>query len=356
MKSTQLFRHLPICLSLLVFTGSILPLSTWAKTAPRLEFPTWLNNLKRDAVAENISAALLDKVFADLQRAPKIPASNSNRRVGKENLSDYINRILTLDRINDIRQEYDQNQALKNTAIAFGVAPRLLLAMSAINSDFGKNKTNYPVITTLTAWAYFKPKSPQHRRELLAALQLLNSKQVTLEQLLGNRQGQLGNTLILPSQYAQVAIDQNGNGKIDIWNEAEDQWAAMAKLVILNGWNESQIWGRAVIVPKDADKTQFGINQLWDIGHWQELGVVMLDGSELIYSDYFGAIFTPEGSDGPAFLIYDNYYSLLRIRRSHSYSLATVILSDLIVTPIIEEAYPISFTEKSIEFTEQPIQ
>ena len=58
--------------------------------------------------------------------------------------------------------------------------------------------------------------------------------------------GAMGQCQFMPSSFLKYGIDENKDGKIDIWSDKEDLFASMANYLSKNGWNDRYIWGRAV--------------------------------------------------------------------------------------------------------------
>ena len=61
---------------------------------------------------------------------------------------------------------------------------------------------------------------------------------------------------------------------------------------------------------------------------WAEAGVRNTDGGALPVKDLTARLVIPAGSDGPAFLVYSNFDSILDWNRSNYYALAVGHLSD----------------------------
>ena len=61
---------------------------------------------------------------------------------------------------------------------------------------------------------------------------------------------------------------------------------------------------------------------------WAEAGVLNADGGALPTKNLTARLVMPAGSDGPAFLVYSNFDSILDWNRSNYYALAIGHLSD----------------------------
>ena len=64
------------------------------------------------------------------------------------------------------------------------------------------------------------------------------------------------------------------------------------------------------------------------LADWNALGVRRLNGDDLPDVDIKASIVRPDGANGPAFLAYGNYRSILRYNCSDYYALSVGMLSD----------------------------
>ena len=61
---------------------------------------------------------------------------------------------------------------------------------------------------------------------------------------------------------------------------------------------------------------------------WASMGVRKLNGEPLTQTGEPSAIFLPAGARGPAFLVHENFYAILKYNVATSYALAVSVLSD----------------------------
>jgi len=61
---------------------------------------------------------------------------------------------------------------------------------------------------------------------------------------------------------------------------------------------------------------------------WAKAGVTKIDGSPLPTRDLKAAMIFPDGVDGSAYLVYDNYRSILRYNCAHLYAVTVGELAD----------------------------
>ncbi len=86
-------------------------------------------------------------------------------------------------------------------------------------------------------------------------------------------------------------------------------------------------------LPPGFDPALADLDVVKRLGEWQALGVRREDGSALPTRDLKASIVRPGGAGGPAYVVYDNYRSILRWNRSLYFATAVGHLSDRISGP-----------------------
>ncbi|MGB2438604.1 MAG: lytic murein transglycosylase, partial [Candidatus Puniceispirillaceae bacterium] len=138
----------------------------------------------------------------------------------------------------------------------------------------------------------------------------------------------------MPSSFLSYAVDWDGDGKRDIWGTKPDVFASTAYYLSKAGWRDDITWGRKVTLPKSFSMDGKNPKALADgkisakLPVWAEAGVRNTDGGALPARDLSARLVMPAGSDGPAFLVYSNFDSILDWNRSNYYALAIGHLSD----------------------------
>ena len=129
-------------------------------------------------------------------------------------------------------------------------------------------------------------------------------------------------------------FDWNGDGKRDIWETEADVFASTAYYLAEAGWRDDVTWGRAVALPADLllngkKPKALADAKIWlRLSDWSKAGVLKKDGSPLPSRNLKARLVLPSGPQGPAFLVYSNFDSILAWNRSNYYALAIGHLSD----------------------------
>jgi membrane-bound lytic murein transglycosylase B len=227
----------------------------------------------------------------------------------------------------------------------FGVQPRFIVALWGIESSFGRHKGGYPVVQALATLAHDGRRSAYFRKELFNALAILDEGHILVADMTGSWAGAMGQNQFMPSSFLSYAVDYDGDGRRDIWKSEVDVFASTANYLARSGWRDDQTWGRQVklpealkatiagLMPKDPPKGCRALRRLTvqkRLGEWQKLGVRRLDGRDLPRRELPASLVFPDGAEGPAFLVYNNFRVALKWNCSILFATAVGLLADRI--------------------------
>ncbi|MFW9606320.1 MAG: lytic murein transglycosylase, partial [Pseudomonas sp.] len=210
----------------------------------------------------------------------------------------------------------------------YGVPRQILVAVWGMESNFGSNMGDNNVIRALATLA-FEGRRPQFASEqLLAALQILQQGDVTPERMLGSWAGAMGQTQFIPSTYQQHAVDFDGDGRRDIWTSSADALASTANYLKSSGWQRGQQWGIEVNLPPTFDYALADMDLRKSVAEWRALGIRPIGALYGSAADAQSAsLLLPAGYRGPAFLVFDNFRSILRYNNSAAYAMGVSLLA-----------------------------
>jgi membrane-bound lytic murein transglycosylase B len=311
----------------------------------RPSFSEWLAGVKADALARGIRQDVVDEALATVEEP--VPVVIERDRAQAEtvlSIEKYIARAMT-PKVRAAARENFQNhrELLDEVGARYGVAPKILVAIWGIESNFGRFAGVRPTIPALATLAWDRRRAAFFRGELLDALEILNRGDIDLEHLRGSWAGAMGQVQFMPSSYLQWAEDFDGDGRRDIWSTPADVFASIANYLKGHGWTSDEPWGREVKLSADARKRVINDVERRDgacvatremtvalpIARWNELGVRSTSGKRIPLP--------PAGSDLRAslvsgttrhFLVYGNYDALLAYNCAHSYALTVGLLAD----------------------------
>lgn len=297
------------------------------------EFPGYVEQLKNQARQQGISQGTIDSAFTNVHFIDRVINSDRNQLEKKITLDDYLTRVLPAAKIEQGRVNYQQNlPALNQASARYGVQPQYIVALWAMESNFGKIQGKEDVFSALATLGFEGRREAFFTKELMAALKIVDSGHATSEMMKGSWAGAMGQSQFMPSSYLNYGADGDSDGKIDIWNNTNDVFASTANYLSTEGWKANQSWGQEVKLPVGFDTSKTGLknNQMHPASYWQQQGITQLDGSALSSNASRAWVITPDDLQGRAFLVYDNFRTIMRWNRSTYFALSIGMMADAV--------------------------
>ncbi len=315
---------------LAALTATLLPCAVHAQETRT--FDAFLADVRTEALGRGIRAQTLDVALADVTPLARVIELDRAQPEFTLTFEQYLNGRVTASRIARGKQMLAENrELLAQIEAKYGVQPRFIVALWGLESDFGRVTGTFSVVQALATLAYDDRRAAYFRRELLSALTIIDQGHITAAAMRGSWAGAMGQAQFMPSTFLTAAADFDGDGKRDIWTNKADVFASAAQLLARNGWQGDQTWGRPVRVPDNFNPSLAGLNTQKPIGEWQELGVRLPDGGALPTRQLQSSIVLPQaGAKSPAYLVYNNYRSLLRWNNAALFAVAVGTLADRI--------------------------
>lgn len=292
-------------------------------------FAAWKEAFRREALTKGISAATLDKALAGVRPIPRVIKHDRRQPEFTQTFWRYIDL-----RVNDARIERGREMLRKHGPLLdhvwrkYKVPPRFLVAFWGLESNYGAHFGGYPVIEALVTLAYDKRRSKFFRAQLLDALRIIDKGDISLDKMRGSWAGAMGNLQFIPSTFVRYAVDEDGDGRRDIWNSLPDTFGSAANYLSTIGWRGNESWGREVKLPANFDFGLAASSVSKPLAEWATLGVRRVDGKPLPKADISARLVLPAGFQGPAFLTYTNFEKILNWNRSTHYAIAVGHLAD----------------------------
>ncbi|HBH61691.1 MAG TPA: lytic murein transglycosylase, partial [Nitrospiraceae bacterium] len=132
----------------------------------------------------------------------------------------------------------------------------------------------------------------------------------------------------MPSTFVKFAVDEDKDGRKDIWHSLPDVFGSAANFLSGNGWDAEYTWGRQVKVPQGFDQNMTGLDMERPLAEWNRMGVRRVTGKNLPHINIQASLIQPSGSTGPSFLVYQNFRAIMSWNPSHLYALAVCHLAD----------------------------
>lgn len=297
-------------------------------------FADWLDGVRQEARDRGISEATLTAALAGAQPIDRVLELDQKQPEFTLTFQQYLDRVVTADRVERGRRRLVEHGALlEEVGRQYGVAPRFIVALWGIETDYGRLTGGFPVVHALATLAYDGRRSAYFRKELMQALTILEGGHISPEDMRGSWAGAMGQCQFMPSSFLQFARDHDADGRIDIWKTPADVFASAANYLSSSGWKPGQTWGRAITLPAGFDAALVNGKVQKSLSEWQALGVRRADGGALPANPEVRAALVTAEPGGPAFLVYDNFRTVLKWNRSIFFGLAVGHLADRIATP-----------------------
>ena len=298
-----------------------------------LSFAQWKQQLREQALAQGIDARVFDRVFTGVVPNPDVIKADSSQPEFTRPVWDYLDGAVSPSRIGRGRVLMAQHSALlERIEQRYGVDAPVLVAIWGLESNFGNNIGSHSVIRSLATLAYEGRRQAFWRTQLLAALKILQNGDVEPDNMVGSWAGAMGQTQFMPTTYNEHAVDFDGDGRRDLWQSPADALASAAHYLSASGWRARQPWGFEVRLPAQFDYALADPSVRKTLAQWRALGVNAY-ASHAASDQSMATLVLPAGYRGPAFLLLDNFRSILRYNNSTSYALAIGLLSDNLKAP-----------------------
>ena len=307
---------------------SISPSNAVSLAKPQ-SFAQWRSELRMEALKQGITPLLFEQSFAGLTPDPQVIAADQSQPEFSRPVWEYLDSAVSSWRVARGKALLaEQAKTLDSIEQRYQVEPSVLVAVWGMESSFGRQIGDKSVIRSLATLAYEGRRSAFWRTQLLAALHILQEGDITINGMVGSWAGAMGQTQFMPATYRQYAVDFDGNGRRDIWRSSADALASAANYLSLSGWQHGQPWGFEVQLPNTDFDYAIADGQLKKtISQWQALGVKPRAKINPHLGQQQATLFLPSGHQGPAFLLLDNFRSILKYNNSTSYALAIGLLS-----------------------------
>ena len=292
----------------------------------RADFAECVASLRAEASRAGISAKTLDAAFNGLQPDMKVLDLQQRQPEFKTPVWDYVDGLVEAERVADGKAAMArESRALARAEETYGVSRYMLAAIWGVESNFGQNMGQRPLVQSLSTLACLGERASYFRGELMATLKIIDRGDVPADKLNGSWAGAFGQTQFMPSTFLRLAVDFEGDGRRDIVDSAPDALASTAHYLSKSGWRSGLPWGFEVKLPPGYSGPS-GRKARQSMSFWSAKGLTRIDGRPLGGGD--AALLLPAGRDGPAFLVTRNFDAVYSYNAAESYTLAACVLSD----------------------------
>ncbi len=314
-----------------VLLGVLLAGGAMAQDEEAESFAEWREGVRSEALSLGISAATFDAAFSGIEPIPRVIELDRSQPEVTITFAQYLERVVPESRVELGRKLLAKHRdLLEPIGREYGVPPRFIVALWGIETSFGNFLGGFPVIGALATLAHDGRRSAYFRGELLDALRILEDGHIAPDAMVGSWAGAMGQSQFMPSSFVRYAVDYDGDGKRDIWGTHADVFASAANYLSQAGWRSGETWGREVRLPAGFDPALADLKVKRTLDQWQAMGLRRANGADLPQASMSGSVVLPGGEEGPAYLVYDNYRTIMRWNRSFYFATSVGLLADRI--------------------------
>jgi len=315
-------------LPFVLFVFLLVPNVTHATT-----FDSWLLQTKAEARAQGISEATINAALNGIYPIQRVIELDGKQPEKKKTFAQYKKMIVNPIRIKrgrEMMQRY--HRELDAVEAQYGVPKQFIVALWGIETNYGANTGGFNVISALATLAWEGRRAAFFKKELINALKIIDAGHISADKMKGSWAGAMGQNQFMPSSFNAYAVDQNGDGRRDIWGTALDVFGSSANYLKKNGWIPGERWGRRVLLPSNFPANLVSTKIRKPLSAWTAMGIRKFDGSPLPNENMMASIVAPDGLAGEAYIVYNNYQVIMDWNRSTYFATSVGLLADKIAS------------------------
>ena len=294
------------------------PLTAFADTPCGGPFTTFIEGLKTEAAASGIAPGTADAFLANVGLDPSVLRADQKQGVFQIPFVDFSRRLISNDRINRGRSNGQKYDAVFDRIEAnYGVDRGVLLAFWAFETDYGTFQGDFNTANALVTLAHDCRRPELFRPQIFAAMELFARGDFNPNTTTGAWAGEIGMVQMLPYDILENGVDGDGDGVVSLKTSPADALTSGGKMLQSLGWRAGEPWLAEVVLPRDFDWSQTGLETAKPISEWSALGVEPRNGP--LVEGLQASVLIPQGRNGPAFIAYPNFRVYFEWNQSFTY-------------------------------------
>jgi len=223
------------------------------------------------------------------------------------------------------------NRASKETGVPISV----LVGILGVETSFGRIMGRYKVIDSLyTLTVGYPPRSAFFRQQLINLFYLVREENIAIETVRGSYAGAMGAPQFIPSSYRNFAIDGDGDGLIDLFENWDDIVMSVANYLKVNGWQSQQdIFSEATL--SDLSKKKYaskGLKPKFTVAELKQNG---LNFNTTLHGESPAQIIELEGENiTETYIGFHNFFVITTYNRNVMYALSVILLGQNIESAV----------------------
>jgi membrane-bound lytic murein transglycosylase B len=241
----------------------------------------------------------------------------------------YQQNQLPLSRINKAIQFLQQNKTtFDQIEHQYKVPRERIVALWAIESNFGGYTGNFHVPSVLATLAYDGRRAELFTNQLLDALKIIDKGHIESRAMTGSWAGAMGQSQFMPSSFLRYAVDFTKDGTADIWRAKPDVWASIANYLSTEGWDFDKPVTLPVTLPQGFVITENLEKEYHALSEIRAMGIqVAYAGND----NPLVKVIAPDRSlNKQSFIVFKNFSVLMHWNKSYFFGLTAAKLGDMI--------------------------
>lgn len=237
---------------------------------------------------------------------------------------------------------------LQRASKEYGVPEEIIVSLIGVETFYGKNKGNFPVLDTLATLAFhYEPRAKFFKAELEQFLLYAREENADPRSFYGSYAGAMGYPQFISSSIRNYAVDFMKTGRRDLHNNPGDAIGSVANYLNKHGWQEKQPITAIVNIKHNPSNSQhqdkiasivdqlkpsLTINQLHDLGISTNIKNNKNDNFLASLLKFELENTNAQKNNIQYRLGFNNFYVITRYNISQNYALAVYLLSEKIRT------------------------
>lgn len=198
------------------------------------KYEAWKDEMAAEAKAEGVGKRGIAALMATSYSKATIGADR-NQKSFKYSLEKFLNVRGADTIVSQGRSRKAKNPDFyASLEAAYGVPAGVLIAIHGMETGFGGFMGDTNVVSAIATLTYDCRRSDFFRPHLIGALKMVDKGMISPDTV-GAKHGELGHTQFLPGNAYTYGVDGNGDGRIDLYNQA-DALATTANYLRQKGW------------------------------------------------------------------------------------------------------------------------
>lgn len=300
-----------------------------ARSVHAADFQTWLNGFKTEAAGRGISQSTINSALSNVQPIPKVIELDRKQPEKKMTFAQYKKNVVNNARLAKGRQLMRTHaRDLQWVEQTYGVAPQYVVALWGVETNFGENTGGFKVVDSLATLAWEGRRASFFKEELIKALKIIDEGHISATDMKGSWAGAMGQNQFMPSSFFAFAVDADRDGHKDIWGTRLDVFASTANYLAKSGWTPGLRWGRRASLPESFPENLATPKIKKPLSYWKSIGVRDSSGGPLPDENIMASIVAPDGVGGEAYVVYNNYQTIMAWNRSTYFATSVGLIAD----------------------------